>query len=76
LIVYLSRHAEKMKALTIAGFNVSCVGDDYAYSFIQSCNGQTLADRVAEHVLKRHVNQFTRYSFLERGSDEPSIVAQ
>lgn len=65
-----------MKALTIAGFNVSCVGDDRAYSFMPFRNGQILADRVAEHVLKRHVDQFTRYSFLERGSDGPSIAAQ
>jgi aminopeptidase-like protein len=32
-IVYLSRNLEEMKRNIIAGFNITCVGDDKAYSF-------------------------------------------
>ena len=41
-----------MKNKTIAGFNVSCVGDDRTYSYVPSRNGKTISDLIAKHVLK------------------------
>lgn len=69
-IVYLSRHIEHLKQHVIAGFNVTCVGDDRAWSYLPSRHGETLADRVACHVLQHDHPDFVRYSYLDRGSDE------
>ncbi len=69
-LVYLSRHLDALKANVVAGFNVTCVGDDRSYSFLPSRTGDTLADRVALHALGARHPEFVRYSFLDRGSDE------
>lgn len=69
-IVYLSRHLDEMKRNTIAGFVVTCVGDDRAHSFLRSRSGNTLADRAAKLVMSHHAPDHVEYSFLDRGSDE------
>ena len=69
-LAYLSVHMEEMKRSTIAGYVVTCVGDDRDYSFLQSRSGDTLADSITKHVIKHHYPDCAVYDFLERGSDE------
>lgn len=69
-IAYLSKNLEAMQQHVKAGFVLSCVGDNRAYSMISSKYADTLADRVLENVLKFHDPAYKRFSFLERGSDE------
>ena len=69
-IVYLSKHASDLKSKVIAGFNVSCVGDERCYSYLPSRAGDSLSDKIAIHVLKWTDPDFKRYTWLERGSDE------
>jgi aminopeptidase-like protein len=69
-LAYLHAHLGEMKANTVAGFNVTCVGDERAFSYLPSRYGDTLADRAALNVLTAAHPDFTRYSFLDRGSDE------
>jgi len=69
-ITYLSQHLDEMKRNIFAGFNVTCIGDDRAYSFLPSRNENTISDRVAKHVLGHVAPDYVTYSFLDRGSDE------
>tara|TARA_B110000503_G_scaffold85516_1_gene130129 strand:- start:152 stop:892 length:741 start_codon:yes stop_codon:yes gene_type:complete len=74
-IAYLSLHHNYMKKNIISGFNVSCVGDDRAYSYLPSRKGNTLSDSIAKHVLKHTDSNFKSYTWLDRGSDERQYCA-
>ena len=74
-ITYLSSNLKHLKNKVIAGFNVSCVGDERSYSYLPSRNGNTISDKVAKHVLKWIAPNYKCYSWLERGSDERQYCA-
>jgi len=69
-ITYLSQNLNIMKKNIIAGFNISCIGDDKGYSYVASPYEDTYADRIVEHVLDKNYSNYIKYSFLDRGSDE------
>jgi len=69
-LTYLSRHLDELRRRVVAGFIVTCVGDERAFSYVPSRYGATLADRAALNVLRHDHPDFIRYSFLDRGSDE------
>ena len=74
-ILYLSKHLEHLKKHVIAGYVLTCVGDDRSYSYIPSRKGETLSDKVALHVLKHLDPNFNRYTWAERQSDERQYCA-
>jgi aminopeptidase-like protein len=69
-ITYLSRNFDIMKKNIIAGWNLSCVGDDRTFSYVESRYGNTLADKITKNVLQFYYPEYKKYSFLHRGSDE------
>jgi len=69
-IVYINTHLEALKKNVIAGFVVTCVGDPKKWCYISSRNGNTLADRIGLRVLENLSKSYTKYTFLDRGSDE------
>ena len=69
-ITYLSKNLDLLKDRVIAGFNVSCVGDEGNHSYVPSRSGNTLSDKVAKHVLKNMDPNYISYTWLDRGSDE------
>lgn len=74
-ITYLSRNLEVLKKNTVAGFVISCVGDNRDYSFVKTRYGNTLTDKVLENTLKYLVPSHKAYSFFYRGSDERQFNA-
>jgi aminopeptidase-like protein len=68
-ILCLSRHLEHLREHVKAGWVLTCIGDDRAYSYVPSRFGSTIADRISRRVL-RDRGEFVEYSFLDRGSDE------
>lgn len=74
-ITYVSKNIEDLKSNVIAGFNITCVGDNREYSYLPSRTGTTLSDQAALHVLNHAVPDFKKYSFLDRGSDERQYCA-
>lgn len=74
-ISYLSQHLPHLKQQVVAGFVLTCIGDDRNYSYLSSRQEDTLADRAALHTLEHMVDEFKRYGFLQRGSDERQYCA-
>ena len=74
-VTYLSRNYQHLKLKVIAGFNVTCVGDDRSYSYLPSRNGETISDHVARHVLKHISPNYRSYTWADRGSDERQYCA-
>ena len=68
-IAYLSKNLKVLKKHMISGFNLSCVGDERAYSHVESRIGDNLADLAVKSALIGFSN-VKYYTFLSRGSDE------
>jgi aminopeptidase-like protein len=68
-LCYLSRYLEELKKNVIAGYILSCVGDNRAHSHICSPAGNNLSDNALRAAL-RGLDNTKEYSYLDRGSDE------
>ena len=69
-ICYLSKNLKTLKENVIAGFVLTCVGDEGKFSYIPSRYGNTLADKVVLNLLDYEVQDYIKYTYLDRGSDE------
>ncbi len=74
-LTYISRNLEDLQKYVKAAFNLTCVGDDRAYSMVHSRYGDTLADKVLSNVLKFHCPDYCDYPYTARGSDERQYQA-
>lgn len=68
-ITYADRNLDAMRRNVVAAFNLSCIGDDRAYTYLASRNGNLRIDRIAKRVIRTREN-VREYSYLGRGSDE------
>ena len=69
-IAYITRTAERLRRRLVAGYILTCIGDDRGYSYLESRTGDTLTDRVASRAIGRIDPNYTHRAFIDRGSDE------
>ena len=68
-ITYLSRNLEQLKSSVVAGYNLTCIGDEGDYSYLESRLGGLPIDRIARRAVLATARP-KLYSYLDRGSDE------
>lgn len=68
-IAYLAGHADEMKRRTVAGYQVVCVGGADPFTYLRSRRGDSLTDRISQHVLA-HGGDHRILDFAHRASDE------
>ena len=69
-IAYIHKNIKDLKRKVLAGYVITCVGDDRTVSYVPSRNGNSIADKSALNILKKLKYKFKKFSWLERGSDE------
>jgi len=69
-ICYISKNLMHLKKYVVAGYVLTCIGDDRAYSYLPSRSGNTLSDKVAKHIFENMYSDVICYTYLDRGSDE------
>ena len=69
-IFYISKYKKILKKNVVAGYVLSCIGDDRNYSFLPSKYGNTLSDSAANHVFKWKIKKYKKFEWVDRGSDE------
>lgn len=68
-ICYLSKRLHVLKKKLIAGFVLTCVGDERTYSLTKSRKGTAVSDYIVQKFLKSKKN-YKIYDYLDRISDE------
>ncbi len=68
-IAYLSKNFKKLQKNVVAGYVLTCIGDNRNYSMLESKQKNSLSDIVAKHILKQK-KKVKIYDWSMRGSDE------
>lgn len=71
-VAYISKNLDHLKKNLVAGFNLTCCGDDNELSYIRSKEENTYADKI----MKRLFPNIKSYNFIERGSNERQFGCQ
>ena len=68
-IAYINKNLKKLKNNILAGFVINCAGDNRSYSFVQTPQENTFADKIMKSSFIGLKNKKI-YGFKYRGSDE------
>lgn len=70
VIAFLHKHGHHLKEKIQAGYVLTCCGDNGPFVYKKSKRANSLADRVAEHVLAKQQLSYEVIAFSVGGSDE------
>ena len=70
IIAFLAKRGDHLKKKLTAGYVLTCCGDSGIFHYKKSKKGDSLADRVAEHVLRYRGDEYAVLPFAVGGSDE------
>jgi len=74
-IAYMAENLARMKSDILAGFVLTCVGDERQYSYLPSRNGGTVSDSLALGTFRDLNLSPVLYEWNDRGSDERQYCA-
>jgi aminopeptidase-like protein len=74
-IAYLQKNLSELKDRMLAGYVLTCVGDERDFSYMPSRKGNTVADRAAKDTLRNLLINHKTYLWGDRGSDERQYCA-
>ena len=69
-IAYINKNLYSLKQNVIAGYVLSCVGDEKSYSLLKTKYPYSISNLAAQEAFKTLKVKYKTYSFLKRGSDE------
>lgn len=70
-IAYIKKNLKNLKRNIFAGYSITRIGDERAYSFLPTKYENTISDKAAKKAFKDLKIKYTKYNFLEhKGSDE------
>ena len=69
-IAYINKNFKKLKEKVEGGYVLTCIGDNRSYSYLETKYGNSPSDIAAKKALEELKINYTKYSFLDRGSDE------
>lgn len=73
-LAFTHHRLNHLRERTVAGFNLTCIGDDRSFSCITSRLGNMRVDRIATRKVAARRNGVV-YPYLQRGSDERTYCA-
>jgi len=74
-ICYINKHLAHLKSKVLAGYVLTCLGDERIYSYLKSKSEDSISDKIALEVFKKLKYRKKIYNWLQRGSDERQFNA-
>ena len=69
-IYYISKNLDSLTRNVVAGWVLTCIGDNRTYSYVPSRERNSYTNIISRRVLEDLGEPYVEYSWLDRGSDE------